>query len=801
MLPLQEILRSQMLKKIVKWTFVLGILAGAAGFAGLAGIFYWYGRDLPELMSRDDFNPPQVSRVLSSEGEVIAEYYTPGAKRTVVPLEKIPKHVRYAFMAAEDADFMKHEGIDWLGMVRAFYYAVRYDVGVKGTSTITQQVVKNLMLTPERAIERKIKEIILAREIEKNLSKEDILYLYLNTIYLGHGVNGVEEAARLYYGKSVRELTLPEAATLAGLTQSPERHTPLRHPDRAKKRREFVLTQLWKKGFIEEAEYRRAIEVEPKLADPEKSQPHLWSAPFFTEHVRKLLVERYGEEKVEGGGLRVYTTLRLPAQAAAKRALRDGLRDYDTRKKFYRPRKKLDDSKIDAFIESQTAKVAKRGLKLNGLYDAVVTSVDAGSKVVRLKIGAQDAILLLEPEARIFDGEKCTEEKLGDLLVRGHVVNVQVVDLGKAGEPVRARYATGPEGAIVSIDPKTREVTAMVGGFDYDFNEYNHATQARRQTGSTFKPFVYAAALEKRIITPASIMLDSPAVFPLPGGKTWSPQNSDNQWRGPIRIREGLGASRNVIAVRVLKELGLDGAKEFAARMGIHSPLVDNYTMVMGSSELTPLEITNAYATFASGGYAAEPVFIKKVESARGETEVFQPKFERVLAPEVAHLIADLMSSVVHGYTDSKGTRRGGTAAEVAKLGHRVAGKTGTTNEARDAWFIGFTPDVVTGVWVGFDDNASLGAKEYGGRVAAPIWLRFMQKVLEGKEPQEFVAPETGIVTALIDPSTGKLVREGGIEEKFLEGTAPTEYAPVAGVAGTTGGDVQDDFILGQFEN
>jgi penicillin-binding protein 1A len=784
-----------MLKKTAKWLLIITILGAVLGFGGLAGIFYYYGRDLPELLDRDDFNPPQMTRILSAEGEVIGEYFTPGAKRTVVPLEDIPPHVRHAFMAAEDADFMTHEGIDWLGMVRAFYYAVRYDAGIKGTSTITQQVIKNLVLTPERSIERKIKEIILARQIEQNLTKEDILYLYLNQIYLGHGVNGVEEAARHYFGKSASELTLPEAATLAGLTQSPERHTPFRHPDRAKKRREFVLKQLWEKGFVEEAAYRKAVEVTPELADPDKAEPYLWIAPYFTEHVRKRLIDRYGEEKVVGGGLRVRTTLRVKDQVAAQEAVRKGIAAYDDRKKYYRPKRKLAEDDISDFIEKQTAGVAKRGIKRNALYDAVVTSVDAGSETVNLKIGKHDAVLLLQPKARIFGGKKeCTEEDLSETLVRGHVLRVQVLETDGKGGAIKAQFAPGPEVALVSIDPKTRHVVALVGGYDFDFNEYDHATQAHRQTGSTFKPFVYGAALEKKIITPASIFIDSPAVFPLHGGKTWSPKNSDGQWRGPVRIREGLGASRNVIAVRVLKELGLDPAKEFARRMGIKSELTDNYTMVMGSSELTPLEITNAYATFASGGLAGEPAMITRVESVRGEREDFRPETERVLDPAVAHLISDLMTSVVHGYTDSKGRRRGGTAHSLAKLGHRVAGKTGTTNEARDAWFIGFTPGLVTGVWVGFDEPKSLGRKEYGGRVAGPIWLTYMKKALEGQKPREFEVPEEGITTAVIDPATGKLARgDEGIEEKFLTGTAPTEYAPVEGE------DPDDSFLLGQF--
>ena len=818
-----------MVRKIAKWLIVLCFVGAALGAAGLAGIFWYFGRDLPELYERDDFAPPQMSRVYSAEGEVIAEYFTPGSKRTVVPLEEIPPHVRYAFMAAEDADFMRHEGIDYLGLIRAFYYAARYDTGIKGTSTITQQVVKNLMLTPEKAIERKVKEIILARQLEQHLTKEDILYLYLNTIYLGHGVNGVEEASRHYFGKSVRELSLPEAATLAGLTQAPESKTPFRYPDRAAKRRAFVLKQLWEKGFVEEAEYRAAAKVDPPLADRTRSQPYLWVAPHYTEHVRKILVDKYGADAVQGGGLRVYTALRVKTQEQAIEAARGGIAEYDERRKYYRPKRKLADADIadfvkaqkkkhgakieteafrkakntkgggatiEAFADEQRKKLGGKSLKPNKYYDAVVTSVDAGSETVRLNIAGTEARLLLEPKLRIFGGKQCTEETLAQTLMRGHVLRVQLVRGADGDGPATARFVPGPELALVAIDPMTRHVVAMVGGYDYEANEYDHATQAQRQTGSTFKPLVYAAALEKKIITPASIFLDSPAVFPLDGGKTWSPKNSDGTWRGPIRVREGLGASRNVIAVRILKELGIDGAIEFARKVGISSPLTENFTMVMGSSELRPLEITNAYATFASGGLVGEPVFITRVETTGRETEEFRSEQKRVLTQEVAYLISYLMTSVVHGYTDSKGTRRGGTASSVASLGHKVAGKTGTTNEAKDAWFIGFTPGLVTGVWVGFDDNHTLGPKEYGGRVAAPIWLRFMKSALDGQEPREFEPPANGLETARIDPASGKRVHEGGIEETFLQGTAPAEYA--APEAPTPSGG--QDYLLNQFD-
>lgn len=768
-------------KRLLKWAVILSLLGALAGGTALAGIFYYYGQDLPKLLKREDFKPAQLTRIYASGGELIGEFSLPGkgGRRTVVPMEQIPKHVRFAFMAAEDADFMTHSGIDYLGMVRAFYYAMFYDTGLKGTSTITQQVVKNLILTPERSIKRKVQEIILAMELEKNLSKEDILWLYLNELYLGHGVNGVEEAARLYFGKGVKDLSLEEGAVLAGITQSPERHSPKRNMENAKKRRAFVLKQLWEKGFIEEAEYRAADASPLKIAKSNALRDDLGKAPHFVEHVRKALIERYGEDKVYTGGLRVYTTLDLKVQEGAEVAMREGMRAYDTRQGYYRPRKKLKDNAIDAFVKKQAKHLSQGKLAAGDVYEGVVTKVKDDQVVV--SVGGQEATLSLEPRARIL-GEGEDEKAISAVFSRGQVLRV-VLDapLSKEVGSPHVKFEQGPEVGAVILDPKNRDVIALVGGYDFRTNQFDHVTQAQRQTGSTFKPFVYAAAMEAKEITPATIINDQPEVFKLDDGRTYSPRNSDGEFRGPIRVREALGASRNVIAVNILmRKIGLDRAEAFAKKVGISSPLVKNATMVMGSSSLRVLEIVNAYATFASGGYLAQPRFIKKVESMRGESESFGVEPKAVLAPEVAYLITDVMLATTQGYTDSQGKRRAGTASEAAKLPMPVAGKTGTTNDAVDAWFIGYTPYYVGGVWVGFADNKPLGAKEYGGKVSAPIWLGMMQAAHKGKKTLKFEPPATGITTANIDPKTGLLAREGGITETFLSGTAPVEYAPEA---------------------
>ena len=784
--------RQGLMGRMIRWTLLLGILGGVIGVSALAGIFYYYGQDLPKVLSREDFKPAQMSKMYASGGELIAEFSIAeeGGKRTVVPMERIPKHVQWAFMAAEDADFMTHSGIDYLGLVRAFYYAIVYDTGLKGTSTITQQVVKNLILTPKKSVRRKVREIILSMELEKNLSKEDILWMYLNEIYLGHGVNGIEEAAKLYFGKPAKDLTLPEAATLAGMTQSPERHSPFRNPQNARKRRAFVLKQLWEKGFIQEAAYREADASPLKLAPRDTRAPYLGQAPYFVEHVRRLLIEQYGQDVVYKGGMRVHTTLDLRKQRAAEQSLRDGLRAYDKRHGLYRPQKKLSAKVAKQTIDNASKQVrAGADVKSKTRYKAVVTKVDASERVVHVRIGKWHTTLYLEPAARIF-GEADSQKSVADVFQVNQLLYVwKRNDTSTEG----VMFEPGPEGGALLMDPTNRDVLALVGGFDHTTNKYNHATQAMRQPGSTFKPFVYAAALEAKTITPATIIIDQPEVFKMPNGGTYSPRNSDGKYRGPIRVREGLGASRNVIAVHILvKKLGLDKAIAFAKKIGITSPLERNVTLVMGSASTTVLQMVNAYATFASGGRLGPPRFLTKVVLSRSRTEQFKPESKPVISQEVAYLITDLMLAVTSGYTDSQGKRRAGTASNVSKLGHPVAGKTGTTNEAKDTWFVGYTPYYTGGVWVGYPDNRALGSKEYGGRTAAPIWLGMMKGAHAGKKVRRFEPPSSGITTANIDPKTGLLMRSGGIVETFLAGTAPVEYAPEA-----EEGSI-DDFLIEQ---
>ena len=790
----KQTLKSRLLG-FVKWLIIALALVGVTGVAAVAGMFYYYGRDLPELLERDDYDPPQLSQVFDNDGNLLAEFHVPGERRTLVPLEEIPTDVQKAFLAAEDSEFMTHDGIDYLGMIRAVYFAMRYDQGMRGTSTITQQLIKNIVLTPERAYERKIQEIILARELEQNLTKEDILYMYLNTIYLGHGNNGIAEAARFYFGKTVDELEIKEAALLAGMTAGPEAASPLRNMERAKQRRAYVLRQMWENGWINEGTYRDGVEADIETTPLTETHPHLGEAPYFVEHVRRQVVEEYGQTQLFEGGLRIHTTLDLDRQRAAERAARQGLHTYDERHDHYRPHARVAEDDIDDFIDDRTDDYGTT-LEPTDVYDGVVTSIDADEDVVEVAVGPYETQLLLRPRQRIL-GDGSEQRDVDEAFERGDVLEVQPVTTvtRESEQPIEVRFENGAEAAVVSMDPHTREIHALVGGYDYEVSEYNHATQASRQTGSAFKTLVYAGALEHRLLSPATIYLDSPTVFQMPDGNDWSPSNADGEWRGPIRVREALAASRNVVAVRVLDDLGIDNAIDFARRIGVGGDLVENHTMVMGSGEMPPAELTNVYATLASEGELAEPRALSRIESARGDRQIYQTHTEPVLAPEVAYLTTSLLESAVSGYVDSEGNHRGGTGHTIAQVGHPIAGKTGTTNDTRDAWFIGYTPDIVTGVWVGFSDNRSLGAREYGGRVAGPIFRDYKAEVLEDRdEPLEFEEPVSGITTATIDPVTGKLARGDGIEEKFLVGTAPTEYAP------DDDEDTGESFFLEQFQ-
>ena len=755
----------RLLKALLLTGFVCFLLAVITVASGV----WYYSRDLPDINTIDDYQPKQLARVYSTDGELI-ELWTDDdlIYRRLVPVAEIPEVMRIAVLAAEDADFYSHRGLDFPGLLRAIWTNVRSGRMSQGFSTITQQVVKNLVLSPERTIRRKIQEVLLAFRLEERLTKDEILGLYLNEVYFGGNRYGVEEASRYYFGKGVAEITLPEAALLAGLLPSPARYNPFRHPEPALERREYVLRQMWEKGFIPESAYRSALEAPLELAN--NSYPHLGAAPHFTAAVREQLVESLGEERLLTGGLDIYTTISLDHQYAAQDALRMALHEYDDRHDLFEPDRRLAEEDIESFRRQFNT---RDGVRQGTEYEAVVLEV--GESSLRLGLGWYDIDLEVGEHSRLNpDGTALSESmQRGDVLsvIAGQTTDKDALDV----DPTAGAFTLSPsaEAAFVAIDPRNRHVLAMVGGYDFGTSWFNRAVQARRPCGSAYKPFIYGAALADGLVTPASMVRDEPTPFRLPGGRMWNPQNSDGEYLGSIPLRTALARSRNVVSVRLLEELGLQRAGEIAQAVGIHTPLTDNLTAALGSTEMPVLELVNAYATIASGGEAHEPLLVSHVLDSAGEV-VLNNRYEprQGLDPAVAYVLTSLMTSVIED----------GTGRRARALERPAAGKTGTTNEARDAWFVGFVPQLVAGGWVGFDDYRPLGRHEYGGRAALPMWLHFMQTVLADEEIEEFVQPEHGVVTRRIDPATGLLAQpdtDDFVMEIFIEGTEPTRYAPI----------------------
>lgn len=760
----------RLLRALVVLTF-LGVLAAAGGAYFL---IHTYGQGLPDIDTVRDYQPKQVSRVYASTGEVVATFVDEDAQyRTLLTYEEIPQVMRDAMIAAEDADFYSHPGLDYVGLARAMWTNVRRGQLSHGASTITQQVVKNLVLSPERTIRRKVQEALLAFQLEDRLTKDEILTIYLNEVFFGSRYYGVEEASRYYFGHGAAELSLPEAATLAGLVQSPNRYNPHYHPEDALARRSYVLRQMWEKGFIEEGEYREADDA-PLELDPQRGRADYEDRfPWYVDAVRRELLESFDETQVFAGGLRVETALDVELQVAAQEAVRAGLRDFDGRHGFHTPFRTFETPEAAAtWRQENHADVRSLGLRPGREYRALILSHDEETTTVG--IGPFVATLDRNPLSRVRPDERPWDELFP--INTAFTVTVDATVAPEALSETDATTATvhllpSAESALVAIDPMTRQVVAVVGGYDFEQSPFNRAVQARRQVGSAFKPIVYGAALRDHVVTAATTLLDQPVTFPMSDGRTWQPRNYDGRFRGPMSLRDALASSRNVIAVRVLDLVGLASASEFARQMGVRSELPENLTLALGSAEMSPLEITNAFTTLAAGGLRAEPVFVTRVTDSQANVLLDNAQTpEQTIDPATAWLTTSLMTSVVEG----------GTGSRARALGHPAAGKTGTTNGARDAWFIGFTRHLVTAVWVGRDDNEELGRGEAGGASALPVWVDFMTTAHEGREVLQFERPAEGLVSATIDPESGLLARPGqdGITEWFLTGTAPTEFAP-----------------------
>ncbi len=752
-------------RRLLRVGLLLTLALGTLGALGVVGGYFYFVRDLPDIRSLRDYQPPQVSRMFAADGTLIGEFFT--ERRTVVGRDRIPDVMVHAILSAEDADFYQHEGLDFTGMLRALYNSLRAGHITGSGSTITQQTVKNLVLSPEKRFERKAKELILARRLEAHLSKDDILTIYLNAIYFGHGRYGVQEAARFFWGKDVSELTLPEAAMLAGVVQSPERLSPRKHPERAAERRAYVLDQMVKNGHVGRAEAEAAKKAPFGLVEPPPSAP--LAMRWFVDAARDEVTELVGADALNTGGLRIHTTLDPQRQEAAVAALQDGLKALDARQGFGRPEKKT--VAEAAWRKASTAKLKGKppapGVPARARIEAVTEKgleVDLG--VGRARVRRRDA-------ARFAD------EKGALPYAVGQIVTVQVRADGPAfPKRMDAILAGVPEAAMVVLDPQTRDVLALVGGYDHRASPLNRAVQAHRQPGSAFKPFVWGAAFETKKYTPASRLVDAPETHHIGQGKFWTPKNYTGTFKGPITLRTALAKSVNSIAVSLIEDVGVSAVQDFARRATISSPLVDGPTLALGASEVTPLELVNAFATFAADGRVGQPRLVTKVVHADGREEPLGGEgdaLQQGLDADVVWLLRDVMRSVV---TEGSGSGLKG-------FPRPVVGKTGTSNAARDAWFVGLLPEVAVGAWVGFDRPRTLGRKEAGGRTALPIVKAYLE-AMETKGPVWPPRP-SGVVEEDIDPDSERLAPEGGpsVPEVFLVGTAPTETAPAAGQVDT----------------
>ena len=894
-------------KGLIKRVVVVGIALVALAGGGLLAHIAVLSSELPDLSAMENYNPPTTSKVFDKHGNMVARFYD--ERRTVVPIKTVPEHVKLAFISAEDADFYTHEGVDYAAIVRAVLYQVRHKLiggPQSGGSTITQQTAKTFLLTPERTMSRKVKEMILSKRIEGQFSKDEILGLYLNQIYFGNGAYGIEEAARTYYGRGIDKVTIGQAAVLASIPKSPNRINPWADPRRVRARRAYVLEQMRKHGHITEAQ-EKAANAEPVRLDV--AQPEFLDvAPYYAEHIRRELIEKFSADDVARGGLSVYAAVDGTLQKAANEAVDAGLRELDKRQGYRGPQVRLDpdqakellallddersrrfaadetteldaepkegrpvwdlaklqtaeaerlvkaaravdddeeepseeEKKVDALLTSKAKlsttppmrSVRTRKLTIGGRLAGVVVSADNADKLAKIDLGTTTATLPFAALgwARTFSPEKSTDRPRGvsDVLKRGDVVLVKVEKIvparaaskDKAGKAIAARPASvevsleqdpKAQAAFVAINPADHRVLALVGGSDFSASSFNRATQAIRQAGSSFKPFIYGTGIETGAFSSVGfisrepegprhrLITDAPKVFlDRWTGKKWAPQNSSGRFLGDITTRTCLTHSVNTCSITILEKIGVDAVLDVANKLHLptRETFPQNLTLALGTGGVHLIDLVNAYAIFPGGGRFVPPVLIEKVKKKDGSTlmEAAKPEPVQVYSAQTAYIMSDMMKSVVEN----------GTATRARQLKRPVAGKTGTTDEARSVWFVGFTPDVVAGVYVGFDDNKPLGRAESGGRAAVPIWLRFMDVATAGKPVRDFVMPE-GIERRSVDVRTGLLARsddvlkpgelpiaevlddgedpiptvlpEGVIAEVFAAGTAPVQNA------------------------
>jgi penicillin-binding protein 1A len=787
--------------------FAGGTILFVVGVTAAAGLLWHFSQELPDYSQLQDYEPAVMTRVHASDGALLAEYAR--ERRLYIPIQAVPKLVINAFIAAEDKSFYEHGGLDFSGIARALVsYAQNYGSGRRpqGASTITQQVAKNFLLTNELSWSRKIKEALLAMKIERAFSKEKILELYLNEIYLGIGAYGVAAASLLYFDKSVHELTLPEAAYLAALPKGPNNYHPFRKRKEAIERRNYVIDRMVEDRFVTAQEGEEARK-DPLKVTQRPTGAHIFAAEYFAEEVRRYVSDNYGEKKLYEGGLSVRTTLDPKMQVLARKMLVDGLVRFDEGQGYRGAVTKLEPSgdwgtklaEVKALsdiapwrlatvleVADQSARIGLQpGRDPNG---AVVKERDTGTVSL-------DNVKWAKAASGPTRGR--TPTKVSQVLEIGDVIYVEPV-ADKEGQ-FRLRQMPEISGAIAAMDPQTGRVLAMVGGFSYDQSQFNRATQALRQPGSSFKPLVYAAALDNGY-TPSTVVMDAPLEIDT-GSGVWRPENYEGKFYGPSTLRFGIERSRNVMTVRLAQDIGMPLIGEYAKRLGVYDNLPPYLSFALGAGETTLMRMVGAYAMFDNGGRKIQPTLIDRIQDRYGHTvykhdqrecrgcdaskwenqaePTLIDKRERVLDPMTAYQITSMMEGVVQR----------GTGTAVKAVGKPIAGKTGTTNDEKDVWFIGFSPDLVVGVFMGYDKPRHIGDRATGGGLAAPIFRDFMKVALADKPGVPFRVP-AGIKLIRVDPKTGMRAGPGGgnvILEAFKPGTAPPDNYSVIGVTDPEG--------------
>lgn len=707
---------------VVLFAFLV-VLSAAVGTA--AGLLLVYSTDLPQVEELEQYRPSSVTELYDGQGRVIGTFAL--QRRVIASYDDYPEVLRSALVSIEDKDFYRHSGINIWRIVGAAYRDIESGGKLQGASTLTMQLARNLFLSPDRSFYRKVQEALLAIQIERRFTKPQIFTLYANQIFLGHGAYGYEAASEYYFSKPAKQLKLEEAALLAGLPKAPQYYSPINHPERALKRRNLVLNAMLEDGKITAVQAAEA-KSKPIVLDVQKDPNSL--APHYVEEIRRYLEAKYGSDQVHQGGLRVYTTLDMEMQKSARQAVLDGLAAYERRHGW---QGKLDNviaqgEQLDQYEDPDWGEEPE----INGYMHALVTQVSAA--VAEVRFGLHTATL--SPADLAWTKLK---QKLSEILHVGDIVYVKVLSLDADGKAhVSLEQDSGTEGALVAIDNATGEIKAMIGGRDFNVSKFNRATQALRQVGSSFKPYVYTAVIDEGG-SPDETIVDSPTIFQTVSGP-YTPHNYDAKFEGTITLRRALAQSRNIPALKLADRVGIKTVIEYAHRFGITSNIPAYLPVALGSAEVTPLEQTAAFSVFPNDGVRIAPRYITKVTDYDGR--ILEEDFsdiKDVISARTARIMTFMLREVVlHG-----------TAVAAAKMPYPLAGKTGTTNDFTDAWFIGFSPSITCGVWIGYDEKKSLGDKETGARAALPIWMQFMNVALAGKDPGKF-QPAPGMMDTAV---------------------------------------------------